>query len=196
MEYSDNAETRKKQYEQDKLFLTGPHVAMLHTNARPGTTEFLSVTIPYWKEQSNIRRVGERIAEYEKSSEYIRDRTKTDKKNKLPSPENISKITEERKGAIYKIHFKDSRDSYEILPNSLPKCFSRGKITLRWSIFLSALYGETLTAKQKFNVNESFRLLFNDNKFDFFNEAGRFKYLLPISRKAETYEKVNRGKIK
>jgi hypothetical protein len=122
------------------------------------------------------------------------------KGNDLPSPDSILRITEEIKGVKYRIHFKKTKITKDIFAISVEGFYKKSKgrsvgieFTRRWGYFLKALNGEPLNSIQRFRVNKSFRWLFNDNDYDFFDDSGTFKYLLPIKRKHQTFERLNSG---
>lgn len=111
--------------------------------------------------------------------------------NQVPSPDKIDRLTEEFAGAKYRIHFKGTKETFNIFANTLPKCYAGGKPSPRWDYFIRAVSMESLEPGQRFKVNESLRILFGNSNFEFFESNGNFKYPIPISRKNQTYEKTN-----
>ena len=113
----------------------------------------------------------------------------------LPSPDKIDRITEETKGAIYRIHFSGIKKTFDLLPTVLPGCFAKGKVTGQWKAFKNAIDGGKLNPLEKFRLNEAFQKLFDDDEYDFFADDGLFKFpvIVPISRKAQTLDKQLRA---
>jgi hypothetical protein len=107
---------------------------------------------------------------------------------KLPPPEKISRITEEREGAIYKVHFNKSKKTFLVTPFNFLGGNRGGKATNQWKYFCDAMYGTPLNPVEQFRVNKSLQVYFQTDNFNFFS-GQCFKFKIPVSRSEQISRK-------
>lgn len=109
-------------------------------------------------------------------------------------PAKISRITEERRDILYRIHFFGSKATYDLTYLNFPGGFSGLKPSGLWNAFLRSLNSEhNENAVERCRINKALQEVFRGyDEFNFFERGGRFKFPVKISRKEQSIVKGGR----